>query len=81
MAWWKVKSEDFVGKEAHLAAPRARAGRGLCTLTLTRERQRFPLGREPIVREDGSPLVDANGRRSYVTSRGRRAVARQVHRS
>jgi glycine cleavage system aminomethyltransferase T len=69
MAWWKVKSEDFVGKEAHLAA-REREPAAVCsTLTLTGNK-RFPLGREPIVRADGSPLVDAKGRRSYVTSAG-----------
>ena len=69
MAWWKVKNEDFVGKEAHLAA-REREPAAVCsTLTLTGN-SRFPLGREPIVREDGSPLVDAKGRRSYVTSAG-----------
>ena len=33
--------------------------------------QRFPLGREPItLRDDGTPLTDAKGRRSYVTSAG-----------
>jgi glycine cleavage system aminomethyltransferase T len=69
MAWWKVKAEDFVGKEAHLAA-REREPAAVCsTLGLTGNK-RFPLGREPIVREDGSPLVDAKGRRSYVTSAG-----------
>src|SRR5205085_11468393 len=69
MAWGKVKGEDFVGKEAHLAA-REREPAAVCsTLTLTGNK-RFPLGREPIVREDGSPLVDAKDRRSYVTSAG-----------
>jgi glycine cleavage system aminomethyltransferase T len=28
------------------------------------------LGREPILSKDGKPLVDAKGRRSYVTSAG-----------
>ena len=69
MAWWKVKNEDFVGKEAHVAA-REREPAAVCaTLSLTGN-ERFPLGREPIVRENGSPLVDAKGRRSYVTSAG-----------
>src|SRR5207253_9242482 len=67
MAWWKVKGEDFVGKEVHLAAREREPAAVCCTLTLTGN-TRFPLGREPIVREDGSPLVDAKGRRSYVTS-------------
>jgi glycine cleavage system aminomethyltransferase T len=28
------------------------------------------MGREPIVTRDGAPIVDAKGRRSYVTSAG-----------
>src|SRR4029077_20011836 len=66
---WKVKADDFVGKEAHLAAREREPAAVCCTLTLTGN-TRFPLGREPIVREDGSPIVDAKGRRSYVTSAG-----------
>ncbi len=69
MAWWKVKAEDFVGKAAHVAAREREPAATLCTLTID-ELSRTPLGREPIVREDGSPLVDAKGRRSYVTSAG-----------
>ncbi|HEY8029163.1 MAG TPA: FAD-dependent oxidoreductase [Gaiellaceae bacterium] len=69
MAWWKVKEEDFVGKAAHVAARDREPAATLCTLTID-ELSRTPLGREPIVREDGSPLVDAKGRRSYVTSAG-----------
>ena len=69
MAWWKVKGEDFVGKEAHVAAREREPAATLCTLTID-ELSRTPLGREPIVREDGSPLTDAKGRRSYVTSAG-----------
>ena len=69
MAWWKVKGEDFVGKDAHVAAREREPAATLCTLTID-ELSRTPLGREPIVREDGSPLVDAKGRRSYVTSAG-----------
>jgi glycine cleavage system aminomethyltransferase T/glycine/D-amino acid oxidase-like deaminating enzyme len=69
MAWWKVKAEDFVGKDAHVAAREREPAATLCTLTMD-DPKRFPLGREPIVREDGSPLADAKGRRSYVTSAG-----------
>jgi len=69
MAWWKVKGEDFVGKAAHVAAREREPAATLCTLTLTGN-TRFPLGREPIVRDDGSPIADAKGRRSYVTSAG-----------
>ena len=32
--------------------------------------RRYMLGRQPIVLEDGSPIVDAKGRRSYATSAG-----------
>ena len=32
--------------------------------------KRYPLGREPVTLRDGSPLADAKGRRSYVTSAG-----------
>jgi glycine cleavage system aminomethyltransferase T len=32
--------------------------------------KRYPLGREPILALDGSPLVDRKGRRSYATSAG-----------
>jgi glycine cleavage system aminomethyltransferase T len=69
MAWWKVKAEDFVGKDAHVASREREPAATLCTLTID-ELSRTPLGREPIVRSDGSPVVDAKGRRSYVTSAG-----------
>ena len=32
--------------------------------------RRYPQGREPILTRDGTQLVDARGRRSYVTSAG-----------
>ena len=35
-----------------------------------RASKRYPLGREPITLRDGTPLTDAKGRRSYVTSAG-----------
>ncbi|MDE3024024.1 MAG: FAD-dependent oxidoreductase, partial [Acidobacteriota bacterium] len=69
MAWWKVKDEDFVGKAAHVAARERDPVATLCTLTMEGN-ERFPLGREPVVRADGSPITDAKGRRSYVTSAG-----------
>ena len=43
------------GRRSHVVGGRARA---------------IPLGREPILTRDGEPLVDAKGRRSYVTSAG-----------
>jgi glycine cleavage system aminomethyltransferase T len=75
MAWWKVKSEDFVGKAAHVEHREATPAATLCTLTISDHRsangsKRYPLGREPIVEPDGSPITDAHGRRSYVTSAG-----------
>jgi glycine cleavage system aminomethyltransferase T/glycine/D-amino acid oxidase-like deaminating enzyme len=75
MAWWKVKDEDFVGKAAHVAAREREPAATLCTLVVQDHTsrsgiRRYPLGGEPIVRADGSPLVDAKGRRSYVTSAG-----------
>ena len=47
----------------------------LCTLTVDDNTskggvKRYMLGREPILAQDGSPLVDGKGRRSYVTSAG-----------
>jgi glycine cleavage system aminomethyltransferase T len=75
MAWWKVKGEDFVGKEAHLAHREAEPVAMLCTLTIDDHTtssgiKRYPLGREPVTLRDGTPLTDAHGRRSYVTSTG-----------
>ena len=47
----------------------------LCTLTIDDHAsasgvKRYPLGREPVTLRDGTPLTDAKGRRSYVTSAG-----------
>ena len=75
MAWGKVKEQDFVGKEAHLRHRDEAPAAILCTLTVDDHTSsagvaRFPMGREPIVTHDGQPIVDAKGRRSYVTSAG-----------
>ncbi len=75
MARPTVKDRDFVGREAYLRQRDAAPAAVLCTLTVddTTSKggvQRYMLGREPILAEDGSPLVDAKGRRSYVTSAG-----------
>jgi glycine cleavage system aminomethyltransferase T/glycine/D-amino acid oxidase-like deaminating enzyme len=75
MAWFKVKDEDFVGKEAHVRGREAELAAVLCTLTVDDHTsrsgvRRYMLGREPIVTRDGAPLVDRKGRRSYVTSAG-----------
>ena len=47
----------------------------LCTLTVDDHTskdgtKRYMLGREPVLSKKGEPLVDAQGRRSYVTSAG-----------
>jgi glycine cleavage system aminomethyltransferase T/glycine/D-amino acid oxidase-like deaminating enzyme len=75
MAWGKVKEQDFVGKEAHLRHREEPPAAILCTLTVDDHTSssgaaRFPMGREPILTSDGAPIVDAKGRRSYVTSAG-----------
>src|SRR5262249_14879872 len=71
----KVKEQDFVGKEAHLRHREEEPAAILCTLTIddhmsARGVKRYPLGREPIVLRDGTPLTDRKGRRSYVTRAG-----------
>jgi glycine cleavage system aminomethyltransferase T/glycine/D-amino acid oxidase-like deaminating enzyme len=71
----RVKEQDFVGKEAHLRHREEEQVATLCTLTIDDHtagdgRLRYPLGGEPIVLRDGTPLTDARGRRSYVTSAG-----------
>ena len=75
MARPRVKEQDFVGKEAHLRQREDEPAAILCTLTvddhLSRTGlRRYPLGGEPITLRDGTPLTDARGRRSYVTSAG-----------
>jgi glycine cleavage system aminomethyltransferase T len=75
MARPTVKDADFVGREAYLKKRDAAPVAILCTLTVDDNTsksgvKRYMLGREPILAQDGSPLVDAKGRRSYVTSAG-----------
>ena len=75
MAWGKVKEQDFVGKEAHVSHRGEAPAAILCTLTVDDHASssgvaRFPMGREPILTRAGAPIVDAKGRRSYVTSAG-----------
>ena len=70
-----MKSQDFIGKAAYLTQRASEPAAILCTLTLDDARSstgvaRYMLGREPILALDGSGLVDAKGRRSYVTSAG-----------
>jgi glycine cleavage system aminomethyltransferase T/glycine/D-amino acid oxidase-like deaminating enzyme len=75
MARPTVKDADFVGREAYLRQREAAPVAVLCTLTLDDPTsksgvKRYMLGREPILSTEGRPLVDAKGRRSYVTSAG-----------
>ncbi|HEY5658467.1 MAG TPA: FAD-dependent oxidoreductase [Myxococcota bacterium] len=75
MAGRAVKSEEFIGREAHLRHRGEDPAALLCTLTVDDHTsasgvKRYMLGREPILSRDGAPLVDAKGRRSYVTSAG-----------
>jgi glycine cleavage system aminomethyltransferase T len=75
MAPVRLKAQDFVGKAAvqrHMAeAPAAIC----CSLTVddhtsSSGERRYMLGRQPIVLADGTPIIDAKGRRSYATSAG-----------
>jgi len=71
----RVKTEDFIGKEAHLRHREEEPAAILCTLTVDDHKsksgeKRYMLGREPIVARDGTRLVDGKGRGSYVTSAG-----------
>ena len=71
----RVKTEDFIGKEAHLRHREEEPAAILCTLTVDDHKsksgeKRYMLGREPIVARDGTRLVDRKGRGSYVTSAG-----------
>ena len=75
MARPTVKDADFVGRDAYLRQREAGPVAVLCTLTVDDPTsksgvKRYMLGREPILSTDGRPLVDARGRRSYVTSAG-----------
>jgi len=75
MARPSVKDEDFVGKAAYLEQRSRPPAAILCTLTVDDPTsssgvKRFMMGREPILTRDGQSLVDARGRRSYVTSAG-----------
>jgi glycine cleavage system aminomethyltransferase T/glycine/D-amino acid oxidase-like deaminating enzyme len=75
MSGASVKSEDFIGRDATLRHREEDPAATLCTLTVDDHTsasgvKRYMLGREPILSLEGAPLVDAKGRRSYVTSAG-----------
>jgi glycine cleavage system aminomethyltransferase T/glycine/D-amino acid oxidase-like deaminating enzyme len=70
-----VKDADFIGKAAYLEQRSKDPAAILCTLTVDDHtsasgEKRYMLGREPILTRDGASLIDAKGRRSYVTSAG-----------
>ncbi|MDQ4006673.1 MAG: FAD-dependent oxidoreductase [Actinomycetota bacterium] len=71
----RVKSADFVGKQAYLQAREREPAATLCTLAVDDHASgdgtpRYMTGNEPVLTPVGEPIVDAAGRRSYVTSAG-----------
>jgi glycine cleavage system aminomethyltransferase T len=72
----KVKSADFIGKEAYLKAREAGPAAIMCTLSMDSQMsaagiKRYPVGgNEPIVTPDGNRIVDSHGRPSRVTTAG-----------
>lgn len=73
LALTKVKDATFIGRDAYLSARAHQPAAVLCTLALTGPGgagPRFPSGNEPVLDSHGAPLLDARGRRSYVTSAG-----------
>jgi len=70
-----VKDADFIGKEAYAEAIEADNTATLCTLSVDDHapsggENRFMLGNEPVLNEEGDVIVDEEGRQSYVTSAG-----------
>ena len=70
-----AKAGDCIGKEAWIAQMAGAPAALLCTLRVDDHRSgdgqpRFPLGSEPVLTRAGELLVDAKGRRSFVTSAG-----------
>jgi glycine cleavage system aminomethyltransferase T/glycine/D-amino acid oxidase-like deaminating enzyme len=75
MARPKVKTTDFIGRDAYLRQREEDPATVLCTLTVDDHTssdgtQRYMLGGEPILTPDGEALVDGHGHRAYVTSAG-----------
>ena len=72
----RVKSADFIGKHAYMAARAAGPAAVCCTLTMESHVSgsgiaRFPMGgNEPILTPAGERIVDSKGRVSRVTSAG-----------
>jgi glycine cleavage system aminomethyltransferase T/glycine/D-amino acid oxidase-like deaminating enzyme len=75
MAWGKVKDQDFIGREAHIRHREEAPAASMCTLLVEDHTsksgvKRYMLGGEPILTPQGDAIVDAKGRRSFVTSAG-----------
>jgi glycine cleavage system aminomethyltransferase T len=71
----KVKSAEFVGREAYLKQRVEDPKSVLCTLTVEDHTsrsgtKRYMLGGEPILSRTGGELLDEHGHRPYVTSAG-----------
>src|SRR4051794_24810834 len=71
----KVKTADFVGREAYLAQRAEEPKTVLCTLvvddhTSASGTRRYMLGGEPILTRDGGTLTDGHGHHPYVTTAG-----------
>jgi glycine cleavage system aminomethyltransferase T len=71
----KVKSQDFIGKDALVKLREKDPVTSMCTLTVDNHLSsngelRYMLGGEPILTLDGDRIVDTHGRSSYVTSAG-----------
>ena len=71
----KVKTADFVGREAYLAQREEEPKAVLCTMTVDDHTsasgtKRYMLGGEPILTRAGETLTDGHGHHPYVTSAG-----------
>jgi heterotetrameric sarcosine oxidase gamma subunit len=71
----KVKTHDFIGRDAYLKQRENPPATVLCTLTVDDHTsksgmKRYMLGGEPILTRDGHELVDGHGHRPYVTTAG-----------
>ncbi len=72
----RVKSQDFIGKEAYLKARDEEPAAQVCTLTVENHRSTSGVARhmmggaEPILTLDGDRILDSHGRVSRATSAG-----------
>src|SRR3954451_22330509 len=71
----KVKTADFVGREAYIAQRAEEPKTVLCTMvvddhTSASGTRRYMLGGEPILTREGGTLTDGHGHHPYVTTAG-----------